>query len=106
MSTQELLTVTTTRYSEFFRRLLERYSTDAHVRIDGKVTPSSEFSTLVKSWCMNKVIMRTRDFVLYRGKEELCGFHDTPREMWASPAILPFLRDLEREKVIRLSVGR
>lgn len=106
MNAEKLWTVTTTRYSEFFRRLLDRYSTDTHVRIDGEAIPSSEFATLAKSWCTNKAIMRTRDFVLYQGRKELCGFHDTPHEIWASPVILPLLQDLEREKVIRLSVGR
>jgi hypothetical protein len=71
-----LLTVKTTRYSEFFRQLSEEYGNDSVATIDGRDYRSADFPNLMGAWCTNAKIKATQDFRLRKGGKELFGFHD------------------------------
>jgi hypothetical protein len=58
-----LLTIKTTRYSEFFRRLFEEYSDDFVATIDGRDYRSADFPGLMDAWCTNAKVKRPRTFV-------------------------------------------
>ena len=97
-----LLTVKTTRYSEFFRRLFKEYSDDSFATIDGRNYRSADFPRLIGAWCTNAKIRATQDFRLKRGGKELFGFHDGPLDIWAASSELTFLQQLADEKVNHL----
>ena len=97
-----LLTVKTTRYSEFFRRLFEEYSNDSVATIDGRNYRSADFSSLMDAWCTNTKIKATQDFRLRKGGKELFGFHDGPLDIWAASSELTFLQQLADEKLIHV----
>lgn len=100
----KLVAVKTTRYSQFFRHVFDEYADeDIVVKIDGKKYRASEIPSLVQNWCTNTKIKSTRDFCLWRGKNELFSFHDHPEELFASVSELPFLNRLVSERLIRIS---
>jgi len=101
---RELISVSTTRYSVFFRRLLQEY-TDSTTAIIGKRRFSAaQFPELIQDWCTNHRIRATRDFKLLRGRAELAGFHDSPDCIWADLSLLPFIKKLASEKIVRYAV--
>ena len=100
----ELIWISTRRYSEFFRRLLEHYGSAASVRIDRKTFGSAEIPSLLASWCTNAAIKATRDFTLSRDGRELFGFHDSPDQLWAVPSEISFCEALRREKILRFRI--
>jgi hypothetical protein len=97
-----LLTVKTTRYSEFFRRLFEEYTDDSVATIDGRDYRSADFPSLMGAWFTNAKIKATQDFRLRKGGKELFGFHDGPVDIWAAPSELKFLQQLADEKIIHV----
>ncbi len=97
-----LLTVRTTRYSEFFRRLFKDTGGDSVATIDGRNYLSADFPHLTDTWCTNAKIKATQDFRLKKGGNELFGFHDGPLDIWAASSELPFLKRLADEKVIHI----
>ncbi len=99
-----VIAIKTTRYSEFFRRILAEYSEGVTIEIDGKQHGPGDIAHLLKEWCTNSVICRTRDFTLRQKGVELFGFHDRPRELVAAISEQAFVERLEREKVLRFRV--
>jgi hypothetical protein len=100
----QLITIDTTRYSQFFRRVLAKYTQDVIAEIDGRKYHPAEFPSLSNTWATNASISRTRDFVLKQGTKELFGFHDHPSQMWGALSELPFLQELAEERIIRIKV--
>jgi hypothetical protein len=101
---KNLISVQTTRYSEFFRRLLQEYGTDSQAAIDGKNFSAEQFPQLIADWCVNDQIKKTRNFRLSRGKTDLFGFHDSPDEFWAAETELPFIERLAGDKLVRFRI--
>jgi hypothetical protein len=104
MKKAKFISIETTRYSEFFRRLLQEYGPTSHVTIDGKVFDETQFPRLIEEWCINDRIKRTKDFRLLRDKTALFGFHDSPSELWATHTELPFLERMAAEKLVRFRI--
>jgi hypothetical protein len=100
----ELIDVRTTRYSEFFKRLLDKYADGATVEIDGNRYSSSDFPKLIRDWCTNAKIRETRNFGLSRNGTEIFGFHDHPSELWAAISELPFVEQLASEGIVRFGI--
>lgn len=98
------MSVSTSRYSKFFRELFQEYGQQSVAVIDGIPFDSSKYPELIDNWCINKSILNTKNFKLVRGNLELFGFHDHPDELWASYSELPFLEKLAAEKIIRFQV--
>jgi hypothetical protein len=96
-----LISIETTRYSEFFRRLLAVYADDAVVLINGEEVPAGEPRS---RWCNNSAICATRDFLLRRHGIDLCGFHDHPEETWIMESELAFVERLAAEQIIRFEL--
>jgi hypothetical protein len=101
---QELISVSTTRYSVFFRRLLQEFSDGTTAIVGKRRFASTEFPKLIENWCTNSRIRSTRDFRLLRGRTELAGFHDSPDCIWADLSMLPFVEKLASENIIRYEV--
>jgi hypothetical protein len=97
---EQLISIETKRYSEFFRHLLEEYAETSRIMIDGHPFEGSDLAEL-KSWCVNEQIKQTRNFKLTRGKMDLFGFHDSPGELWAAMTELPFVERMAKAKLIR-----
>ena len=101
---KKLVSIKTRLYSVFFRRLLQEY-TDSTTAIIGKRRFSAaEFPELIQDWCTNSRIQATRDFKLVRGHIELAGFHDSPDFNSADLSMLPFIKKLASEKIVRYEV--
>ena len=101
---QKLIWISTTRFSEFFRRLLHQYRDGVRVEIDGSDYGDDDIDSLIASWCTNGKIRSTRDFALWQGDTKLFGFHDSPRQLWAACSELPFVEALEREHIVRYKI--
>lgn len=97
----KLIAIETTRYSEFFRRLLAEYSDGAAVEIDGTEIPAAE---VLSRWCKNETICETRELVLKRHGIEICGFHDHPTETWLVESELSFAQRLASEHIVRFRI--
>lgn len=101
---EQLISIETTRYAEFFRYLLQEYISGSSVTIDGRTIEESGFPQLIEGWCVNERIKQTRNFTLSRNKTELFGFHDSPKELWASITELPFVERMAANKLVRFKV--
>lgn len=101
---QKRIWISTTRFSEFFRRLLEQYRRGVRVEIDGARHSDADIDSLIASWCTNTKIRATHDFALWQGEVQLFGFHDSPRQLWAACSELPFVETLQREHIIRYEI--
>ena len=101
---QKLISVSTTRHSVFFRRLLQEFSEGTTAVVGRRRISAAQFPELIKDWCTNSSIRSTRDFRLLRGRTELAGFHDSPDCIWADLSMLPFIEKLASEKIIRYEV--
>jgi hypothetical protein len=102
---QKLISVSTTRHSVFFRRLLQEFSDGTTAIVGKRRVASAQFPELIRDWCINSHIRSTRDFTLLRGRTELAGFHDSPDCIWADLSMLPFVEKLASEKIIRYEVN-
>lgn len=100
---EQIISIETKRYSEFFRHLLEEYAETSRITIDGHAFGGSDLAEL-KSWCVNERIRQTRNFKLTRGKMDLFGFHDSPSELWAAITELPFVERMAQAKLIRFKL--
>lgn len=98
------ISIETTRYSAFFRRLLQEYSEGTAAIIDGQRHSALEYPDLVKNWCTNARIKGTNEFRLLRGDAELFGFHDHPDELWAACSELSFVERVAEEGIVRYRV--
>jgi hypothetical protein len=102
---QKLISVSTTRHSVFFRRLLQEFPDGTTAVVGKRRFTAAQFPDLIKDWCINSRIRSTRDFRLLRGRTELAGFHDSPDCIWADLSMLPFIEKLASEKLIRYEVS-
>ncbi|HTH50034.1 MAG TPA: hypothetical protein VMB21_21150 [Candidatus Limnocylindria bacterium] len=100
-SMAHLITIETTRYSEFFRRLLTEYADHVSIEIEGKQYGAGDIPRLLKEWCTNSKICRTRDFTLRQKGVDLFGFHDHPDELWAALSERAFVERLEAKRILR-----
>ena len=100
----KLISIETTRYSEFFRRLLCEYAESVTLEIGKDSYSSADVPRLLSEWCTNQEICGTRHFRLLRGDVELFGFHDHPRELWAATSELPFVEQLHSDAVVTYRV--
>ena len=82
-----MIDLKTTRYSTVVAAFVERYP-DAEARLDKRRVAGP-----VASWCTNAALREALDFSLTLGDDELLGFHDGPRNMWASSEALPLVDD-------------
>jgi hypothetical protein len=99
-----VISIETTRYSEFFRHVLKEYSDGVSIEVGNNLYSSSDIPRLLEEWCTNAQICRTRNFKLVRGGLELFSFHDHPRELIAAMSELSFVEKLYAEKVLRFRV--
>ena len=106
MPSIELIDVTTTRYSELLRNILNEYRDGTEVTIDGRRISSADYSTLIVDWCTNARISATRDFKLTKGGVALFGFHDHPREFWAALSEEAFVRRLAETGVVHYKTAK
>jgi hypothetical protein len=100
-----LIKIETTRYSEVFRRILAEYASDIQIRIDGTRYQPADIPHLLKEWCTNAAISRTRDFQLLRDGTELFSFHDHPSELFANVSEQPFVDRLRAEHIVRYRIA-
>jgi hypothetical protein len=100
----KLIVITTARYSALFTQILRTYSEDSQIKIDGLVYCGHDISKLLSEWCTNEQIKRTLNFELQQHGQPLFGFHDHPRELWAAISELPFIKQLQKERLIRYRV--
>ena len=95
-----MIDLKTTRYSTVVAAFVERYP-DAEARLDKRRVAGP-----VASWCTNAALREAVDFSLTLGDDELLGFHDGPRNMWASSEALPLVDELASQRVLRYRVSR
>jgi len=96
--------IQTSKYSTLFRRILETYTEDVEIIIDGKHYFDDDLAMLLTTWCTNKRIKRTHNFWLIQHGRQLFSFHDGPLDVLAAYSELPFIQQLHAEQVIRYEV--
>lgn len=94
-----MVTIDTTRFSTVVAAFLERYP-DAVAKLDKRTQASP-----IGQWCTNAALLRAINFSLSRGRVELLGFHDGPRNMWAAIETLPLVEELAAQRVLRFKVA-
>jgi len=97
----ETIDIATTRYSAVFRRILETYSQDVEVKIDGRAFGPDDVPDLLTSWCTNRRLVGTRNFALSRSGRVLFSFHDHPSELFAAESERAFVDQLVAAKLAR-----
>jgi len=95
-----MLTIETTRYSAVVAAFVERYPSAVPLLDKRHVTAP------IDKWCTNANLKSAIDFSLQQESVELLGFHDGPRNMWASADALPLVEELASRSVLRFSVAR
>lgn len=85
----------------FLKRIFEKYHENVEIYIDGQVYNENDIPKLLKDWCTNRNIKRTRDFHLKKNGAELFGFHDSPSEFFADVSERSFVEHLANEKIVR-----
>ncbi len=108
-----LIGIETTRYSTFMKRVLSEFNnnvliqinTDSYSTSDIKKYSGQDIPTLIETWCTNKNIKQTLFFNLQQNDEELFGFWDTPENLWADISVLPFIKEMADEKIIRFHIA-
>jgi hypothetical protein len=95
-----VITIDTTRFSAVVSEFLRRYP-NAVAKLD-KVPQTAALG----EWCTNARLAAAIDFSLVEGSEEILGFHDGPRNMWATDSTLPLVESLAERKLLRFRVAR
>ena len=98
------ISIETKRYSTLVKRILEEYSHDVVIKIDHTQFSESYIPQLLSNWCTNKSIKSTKYFVLKQQGEELFWFFDHPDNMCAAVSVLPFIKRLADEKIVRYKI--
>ena len=101
---KKLISISTSRYSEFFRRLLHHYSEGTTAIVDTRQYAATDFLELSNTWCINAEIRKTRNFLLTRGSARLFGFHDSVKDIWGVCSELAFVERLAAEGLIRYRI--
>lgn len=92
-----MLTINTTRFSAVVGALLDAYP-GAVVVIDRTTQSGAPFD-----WCTNARLTAANNFSLLSNGVEYLGFHDGPRNMWASDSALRLVERLSTEKALRFT---
>jgi len=92
--------IQTPKYSTLFRRILETYTQDVEIVIDGKHYFDNDLATLLTTWCTNKRIKQTHNFRLNQHGIQLFSLHDGPLHVLAAYSELPFIQQLYAEQII------
>ena len=93
-----MFTISTTRFSQVVQAFVERYP-DAVARLDERIQagPANE-------WATNAALKGAINFSLTNRSGELLGFHDDPKDMWASTATLPLVEELSAQRILRFTI--
>ena len=95
-----MVTIETTRYSAVVSAFVAYYpNAVATLNKQPQTGP-------VTQWCTNASLSRAKDFCLREGDIELLGFHDGPRNMWASSEVLGLVEELAAKRVLRFKLSR
>jgi hypothetical protein len=98
------IAIKTTRHSEFFRRLFERYATSCTVEVDGTKYGAAELEHLKSSWCTNAKIRATREFRILDGSRFVASFHDSVNELFIAEEERDWIHSLSEERLLRYEV--
>jgi hypothetical protein len=90
-----MLTIDTTRFSMVVAAFVKAYPS-AVAYLD-KVAQTDS----LERWCTNERLKSAIDFSLAEAGVELLGFHDGPRNMWASDSAMPVVVALADQSVLR-----
>jgi hypothetical protein len=93
-----VITIETTRYSAVVRAFVESFPA-ATAKLNRAPVHAG-----IDEWCTNSNLQGARDFSLMDGDEEVLGFHDDPKDMWASDKALALVNELAGKKVLRFIV--
>ncbi len=100
----EIIAVETRRYSTLVKRILENYRHDVVIKIDNTQFSESYIPQLLSNWCTNKSLISTNYFVLKHMGDGLFWFFDHPDNMCAAISVLPFIKQLADEKIVRYKI--
>jgi hypothetical protein len=92
-----MLTIDTTRFSTVVAAFVKSYPAAVAHLDDVAQTDSLEH------WCSNERLKSAINFSLTESGVELLGFHDGPRNMWASDSALAVVEALAGEAILRYS---
>ncbi|WP_056914137.1 hypothetical protein [Pelomonas sp. Root662] len=95
-----MISIETTRYSTVVAAFAERYPL-AIALLDKRAQARP-----ISQWCTNAKLLGAINFSLRDGKAELLGFHDGPRNMWASADALALVEELAAKHVLRFELRR
>jgi hypothetical protein len=98
------ISIETSRHSEFFRRLLDRYPTDCKIEIDGTHYGAADVEGLKAAWCTNQKIRNTREFCLHHGDRFIASFHDSVDELFVAEAERDWVHLLHKERLLNYKV--
>jgi hypothetical protein len=98
------LAVKTTRYSELFRRLFDRYAVNCAIEVDGIKYGPADVERLKSSWCTNSKIRRTREFRIYDGDRFVASFHDSVDELFIAQEERDWIHSLSEERLLRYEI--
>ncbi len=101
---ERAISVQTTRYSEFFKRLFDRYSSSAIIEIEGVSYRHGDTTILKENWCTNAKIRQTREFRLCDGDRFVASFHDSVSELFISVDEADWIQSLSDEKLLRYEI--
>ena len=96
----DLISIDTTRYSAVVSAFAASFP-QAVVMLDNKVQTNP-----VLLWCTNARLHGAVNLSMHDGETELLGFHDGPRNMWASTKALELVEKLAEQKILRFSVSQ
>jgi hypothetical protein len=102
---KQAIAISTTRHSEFFRRLLDRYASSCRLEIDCTPYGPSDVEQLKVTWCTNKKIRGTREFSLHDGQRFVASFHDSVDELFIAEEERDWIHRLSEEHLLRYRVS-
>jgi len=100
----EIIAIETKRYSTLVKRILENYSHDVVIKIDNTQFSESDIPQLLSNWCTKKSLKSTNYFVLKYKGDGLFWFFDHPDNMCAAISVLPFVKQLADEKIVKYEI--
>jgi hypothetical protein len=94
----KLIWIETTRHSSVVKEFALKFP-EAKARLDGQLQVAP-----LEEWCTNKRLREAINFSLNKEDEDIMGFHDDPRNMWASENTLLFIEELKAQGLLRYSL--
>jgi hypothetical protein len=98
------ISIETKRYSTLVRKILEAFKHDIVIKIDNTQFSESYIPQLLSSWCTNRSLESTNYFALMHKGNTLFWFFDHPDNMCATISVLPFIKKLADEKIVRYKI--